>query len=421
MTASSPAPTARHLALLVVLGLALAACAGRGSELDASATTAPGLLSAADEVVGPETPAGDPAATDPSLTLPPGTVEATAVPPTAAPPTLAPVTGPAPTSAKPASTAAAKAPGTTTPVPKARPAMPGVTAQPNDPNDAYNGGGPVSCQIFPSSSPWKRNVSSLPVHPQSSAWVNSLGAGGHLHPDFGTIWEGKAIGIPYVVVSGSQPRVPVSFFYASESDPGPYPIPPNAPIEDGSTDHHLLVVDDTNCKLYELFDATPINGGTSWKAGSGAVFDLRSTALRPTYWTSADAAGLPIFPGLATYDEVVVKHRIDHALRFTANRTSKGFIKPATHYASDTSDPNVPPMGARFRLKAGYDCSPYSAEAQVVCAALKTYGMYLADNGASWMLSGAPDPRWNDRNLFDLNQIPGSAFEAVDTGDPIIH
>ncbi len=356
---------------------------------------------------------------------------------TAAPPTLPPAG--APTSGSTASSAAQPGvaqPGSTvkpsptatgggagpapsaTVKPVAAPATPGVKAQPGDPNDAFNGGGPVRCPVFPADNWWNRDVRGLAVHAQSTAWIASLGSG-RVHPDFGTVWEGKGIGIPYVVVSGSQPRVPVSFDYAGESEPGPYPIPTNAPVEDGS-DRHLVVVDDTNCKLYELFDASTSDGGASWHAGSGAVFDLGSNGLRPASWTSADAAGLPIFAGLATYDEVVVQGHVDHALRFTAARTQKAWIKPATHYASSITDAGVPPMGARFRLKANADCSSFSAEAQVICAALKTYGMYLADNGSDWMISGAPDPRWNDQALADLHKLNGSMFEAVDTGEPIV-
>jgi hypothetical protein len=326
--------------------------------------------------------------------------------------------GASPTSA----TAGSNSAGTSNPNPAptrapAPAANPGVPAQAGDPNDAFGGGGAVRCPVFPADNWWHRDIRNLPVHPQSAAWVASMG-NGKLHSDFGTVWEGDAIGIPYIVVDGSQPRVPVEFGYADESDPGPYPIPPGAPIEDGS-DHHVLIIDDTNCRLYELFDATPIDNGARWRAGSGAVYDLRSNNLRPTGWTSADAAGLPIFAGLATYQEVVVERKIDHALRFTANRTQKAYIRPASHFASSITDPGVAPMGARFRLRADFDCSPFSAEIQVVCTALKTYGMFLADNGSNWMVSGAPDPRWNDQALADLGRIPGSAFEAVDTGEPI--
>ncbi|MFL6206292.1 MAG: hypothetical protein ACJ739_13180 [Acidimicrobiales bacterium] len=215
----------------------------------------------------------------------------------------------------------------------------------------------------------------------------------------------------------------MTFDYADESDPGPYPIPPTAPIEGGASstgDRHVLVVDDAACKLYELYAAYPQNGGSSWLAGSGAIFDLRSNALRPEGWTSADAAGLPIYPGLVRYDEVVQEGVIDHALRFTVSRTQAGYIHPATHEASDVTDANVPPMGARFRMKAAYSCAAYSAEVQVICTALKRYGMLVADNGSSWYVSGAHDPRWDDDALGDLKLIPGSAFEAVDTG-PVLH
>jgi len=253
--------------------------------------------------------------------------------------------------------------------------------------------------------------------------VSSIGATTKLHPDFGTFWDGAPIGIPYVHVGAGQATVPVSFDYADESDPGPYPIPPNAPIEGGSAadgDRHVLVVDDAACKLYELYAAHPQNGGSSWLAGSGAIFDLRSDALRPDGWTSADAAGLPIYAGLVRYDEVVQEGLIDHALRFTISHTQAGYVHPATHEASDDTDPNVPPMGARFRLKAAYSCAAYSAEVKVICAALKKYGMFVADNGSSWYVSGAHDPRWDDDALGDLKSIPGSAFEAVDTG-PVLH
>jgi hypothetical protein len=268
------------------------------------------------------------------------------------------------------------------------------------------------CTIFPADNPWNRDISGAPLHGRSAAWVASIGTGGNVHPDVGT-----AYGIPYVEVRASQPRVPVTFQYADESDPGPYPIPPDAPVEGGS-DRHVLVLDRESCRLWELFDASTADGGRSWHAGSGATWDLRSNALRPDGWTSADAAGLPILPGLIRYDEVAAGH-IDHALRFTARRTQRGFIHPATHFASSITDPNVPPMGARFRLKAGYDCSPLSRTAQVVCAALKRFGMLLADNGSDWFITGAPDRRWDDDALNDLKRIPGSAFEAVDSG-PVI-
>lgn len=279
-----------------------------------------------------------------------------------------------------------------------------------------------TCSVFPTDNPWNTDITELPVHPRSDAYIAAIGTDGMLHPDFGTEYEGEPIGIPYVVVPGDQPKVLARFDYADESDPGPYPIPPDAPIEggpDSDGDRHVIVLDEDNCVLYELFDAHPQPDG-SWDAGSGAVFDLASNQLRPDYWTSADAAGLPIFPGLVRYDEVVEAGRIDHALRFTVPETQRAFIHPATHFASDSTDPNLPPMGLRLRLEAVYDCSGFSAEVQVICGALKRYGMFVADNGSDWFVTGTHDPQWNDDNLADLKQIPGAAFEVVDTGEPVI-
>lgn len=275
------------------------------------------------------------------------------------------------------------------------------------------------CHVLPSSNPWNTDISDYPVHPRSAEYIDSIGRADHLHPDFGTVWNGAPIGIPFVSVREGQPKVPVSFSYADESDPGPYPIPRNAPIEGGaasSGDRHVIVLDRAACKLYELFDAHPVDGGARWRAGSGAVFDLRSNRLRPDYWTSADAAGLPIFPGLVRYYEVVVLGEIDHALRFTVSRTQRGFIHPATHFASSSTDRSLPPMGLRLRMKSSYSCSAYSREVRVICRALKKYGMFVADNGSDRYVSGAPDSRWNDEHLGDLKRIPGSAFEAVSTG-----
>lgn len=276
------------------------------------------------------------------------------------------------------------------------------------------------CPILPPDNPWNTDISQYPAHPNSQNFIASIGLDEMLHPDFGTVWQGAPIGIPYVFVTGDQPKVPVSFTYANESDPGPYPIPPDAPIEggeNGTGDRHVLVVDTDNCLLYETWNSWPVNEGASWRAGSGAIFDLTSNALRPEGWTSADAAGLPIFPGLVRYDEVVEKGVIPHALRFTVVNSQRGYIHPATHYASDKTDPNLPPMGLRVRMKAGYNCSNFSAEVQVICTALKKYGMLMADNGSDWYISGAPDSRWNDDHLNDLKTIPGSAFEAVYTGE----
>lgn len=289
-------------------------------------------------------------------------------------------------------------------------------------SDPRAAGAAVRCPTFPASNPWNTDISDAPVHPRSDEYIRSIGLAGHLHPDFGTRWNGAPNGIPFVQVGAGAPKVPVRFRYADESDPGPYPIPPDAPIEggaDGTGDRHVIVVDRAACMLYELFDAWPENGGARWRAGSGAVFDLRSNALRPDYWTSADAAGLPIYPGLVRYHEVVVEGEIDHALRFTVSRTQRGFIHPATHFASPYTDRRLPPMGLRVRMKRGYDCSPYSREVRVICRALKRYGMFVADNGSDWYVSGAPHPRWDDDALADLKQIPGRAFEAVWSG-PII-
>lgn len=271
---------------------------------------------------------------------------------------------------------------------------------------------------FPADNPWNTDISALPVDPNSSTLISACGDR-NLHPDFGTVWAGAPIGIPYTVVDGSQPGVPVSFYYADESDPGPYPIPPDAPIEGGpgsSGDRHVIVIDRDSRTLYEVFDATPVNGGASWTGGSGAVFDMTSNALRPAGWTSADAAGLPIFPGLVRYDEAVEGGAIQHALRFTCPTTRRAYVAPARHWASSNTSPDLPPMGMRVRLKASFDLSGFPSEVQVILQALKTYGMFLADNGSGWYISGAPDPRWDDSRLGTLKSIPSSAFEVVQMG-----
>jgi hypothetical protein len=271
---------------------------------------------------------------------------------------------------------------------------------------------------FPADNWWNTNIASEPVDPNSATLIASCGLR-NLHPDFGTTWNGAPNGIPYVLVGGTQKKRAVSFVYASESDPGPYPVPKNPPIEggpNGTGDRHVLVVDTLNWKLYELFDAHPVNGGATWRAGSGAIFDLNSNALRPKYWTSADAAGLPIFPGLVRYDEAVVRQSIQHALRFTCPRTRRAFVDPARHYASSDTSSALPPMGMRVRLKASFDISSYPAEVRVILQAMKTYGMLLADNGSGWYISGAPDPRWSDANLGRLKRVPSSAFEVVRMG-----
>jgi hypothetical protein len=252
-------------------------------------------------------------------------------------------------------------------------------------------------------------VSHDPLSARSKAWVASVGAGGFLHPDFGS---NPSYGLPYSVVPAGQRRVPVKFTaYGSESDRGPYPIPASAKIEAGG-DRHVLVASG-DCHLYELFGAA--RSGSGWTAASGAVFDLRSNALRPAGWTSADAAGLPILPGLVRRDEVAAGH-IDHALRFTVAQTQRGYISPARHQAGSTSSPNVPPMGARFRLKASFDLSRFHGAARTILQCLKTYGMIVADNGSNWFISGATDTGWNDTDLDQLKGVPGSAFEVVDTG-----
>ncbi|MEZ4240448.1 MAG: hypothetical protein R3F59_30695 [Myxococcota bacterium] len=273
----------------------------------------------------------------------------------------------------------------------------------------------AACPMFPADNPWNTDISAYPVHPDSDTYIASIGAGTALHPDFGTAWQGDPIGIPYVEVPGDQPRVPVSFRWPDESDPGPYPIPPDAPVEAGG-DRHVLVLDRDGCALYELFDARTADAGASWQAGSGAVFDLRSNDLRPAGWTSADAAGLPILPGLVRYDEVVEQGAVAHALRFTVSRSQRGYVPPATHFASDDPDPALPPMGLRLRLKASVDCSALSPEVQVLCAAFQRYGLFVADNGSDWYVSGAPDPRWDDDALHDLGALHGDDFEVVATG-----
>src|SRR5690606_29324071 len=257
-------------------------------------------------------------------------------------------------------------------------------------------------------------VSAKPVDPNSIALIASIGLSTGLHPDFGTVWEGAPIGIPYVVVPGDHPKSQVRFEYADESDAGPYPIPSDPPIEGGphsGGDRHILMIDRDNWKLYELFNARKVIG--RWTAGSGAVFDLASNHLRPPGWTSADAAGLPIFPGLVRYDEVMEQGEIRHALRFTCPTTRRAYVHPARHFASTRTDPNLPPMGMRVRLRADYDISPFPPAVQVILRALKTYGMFLADNGTGWFISGAPDPRWNDSELGALKRVPSSAFEVV--------
>jgi len=266
---------------------------------------------------------------------------------------------------------------------------------------------------FPDDNPWNTPVNTLPVDPNSAKMIASIGLSDSLHPDFGTE---PTYGIPYVVVSGTTPKSAVAFDYYDESDPGPYPIPSNPPIEGGagsSGDRHILIIDRDNWKLYELYGA--YLGATGWTAGSGAIFDLNSNALRPAGWTSADAAGLPIFPGLVRYEEVE-DGVIRHAIRFTVRRSRHAYVEPATHYASSSTNDSLPPMGMRVRLKASFDLSGFPPQAQVILQAMKTYGMLVADNGSDWFFQGASDPRWDDNDLDTIKGITGSNFEVVKMG-----
>lgn len=273
-------------------------------------------------------------------------------------------------------------------------------------------------RLFPADNAWNQDISNDPVDPNSANLIASMGLSTSLHPDFGTVWNGAPNGIPYVVVSGAQTKVPITFTaYGNQSDPGPYPVPTDAPVEggpNGTGDRHVIVIDRDNWKLYELYRG--FSNGAGWNADSGAVFDLNSNALRPAGWTSADAAGLPIFPGLVRYDEVFGRREMTHALRFTASRTRRAYVAPARHFASSNTDPNLPPMGMRVRLKASVDISGYSPAMQVILRGLKRYGMILADNGSNWYVSGAPDARWNDDELNTLKGLKGSDFEVVKMG-----
>jgi len=270
--------------------------------------------------------------------------------------------------------------------------------------------GAPACPVFPADNVWNKPVDQLPVRSDSHTLVSSIGLTSHVHPDFSDS-DGAGYGIPYNVVGHLTPRYYVKFRWPGESDKGPYPIPAHVKIEGGS-DRHILAVDRDNCKLYELFAAVKKSDG--WHAGSGAIWDLSSNALRPKGWTSADAAGLPMLPGLVRYDEVSAG-AITHALRFTAGTTRTSYIYPARHQAGDSSAAALPPMGLRVRLKAGFNINSFGPQSRVLLTALKTYGMILADNGSPWYISGAPSPGWNDDELHALNTIPGSAFEAVDT------
>ena len=272
-----------------------------------------------------------------------------------------------------------------------------------------------NCPVLPADNIWNTRIDQLPVAPASSTYVNTIGSTKTLHADFGSgLWNGGPIGIPFITVPGTQIKYPATFTYASDSDPGPYAVPLTAPIEGGSQstgDRHAIAIDTDNCILYELYAAYP--KAASWQAGSGAIFNLTSNALRTETWTSADAAGLPIFPGLVRFDEILTGE-IRHAIRFTVPQTQRAYVWPARHYASSLTDPKYPPMGARFRLKPGFDISGFSAANQVILRAMKTYGIILADNGSAWYISGAPDSRWNNDDLRNLGKVTGADFELVD-------
>jgi hypothetical protein len=274
----------------------------------------------------------------------------------------------------------------------------------------------AGCPVFPADNPWNRRVDGLPVAGHSAALIRSIGLDAHFHADFGSgRWDGGPIGIPYTVVDGGQRHVRMTFDYADESDPGPYPIPPGAKVEGGRNadgDRHVLIVDKAACRLYELFDAHPLDAGRSWHAGSGATFDLRSNRLRPKGWTSADAAGLPILPGLARYPEVA-QGAIRHALRFTAPRTRTAFVWPARHQAGASPSSALPPMGLRVRLKRSVSLRGLPRQARILATAMKRYGLMLADNGSPWYVSGAPDPRWDNDQLHALDRLSGRDFEVV--------
>ena len=279
-----------------------------------------------------------------------------------------------------------------------------------------------NCPVFPADNIWITRVDQLPVSPSSSTWVTTIGSGTHVHPDFGSgLISGEPFGIPFIVVPGTQQKYPTTFLYASESDPGPYAVPLNAPIEGGSAstgDRHVIAVDATNCILYELYNSFPQT--SSWKADSGAIFNLASNALRPATWTSADAAGLPIWPGLVRYEEVAAG-AIHHAIRFTVPHTQNAYVWPARHQASSLTGTQYPPMGARFRLKASFDVSTFSPANQVILTALKLYGMMVADNGSAWYISGTQDDRWDNNDLNALKTLTGANFEAVDVSPLMVN
>jgi hypothetical protein len=362
------------------------------------------LLAAAAAACGAPAPSatGHPAGTGPAAAAAassPGTTK----PPTTKPPTTKPAT-PRPSPSKPApAPAAAAAPGTTTTVP-----------------------GAPNCPLFPADNIWNTDISQLPVAPQSAAWLASMNAAGtDLHPDFGPDQGGYPYGIPITIVTGAQPLVPVGFTYASESDRGPYPLGPATLIEGGPQaggDRHAIIVNAQTCTLYELWETRYAASGST--AGSGAIWNLRSDALRPAGWTSADAAGLAILPGLLSYAQVqqavATGKPITHAIRFTAEQTQSAYLWPARHEAGDGTSPDLPPMGARFRLAASFNVAgfcapsaPYCADARAILTEMQHYGLILADNGSNWYFQGAAFPQWPDGLISLLKEIPASSFQAV--------
>jgi len=270
------------------------------------------------------------------------------------------------------------------------------------------------CPLFPETNVWNKPVAKLPLRSNSRTIVDAIGAGLPVHADFGSgVYQGAPIGIPITAVTSAEPLSAVDFHYDDESDAGPYPIPDDVAIEGGDDsdgDRHAIIVDSDSCRLYELFALYP----TPWSAGSGAIWSLTSNALRPSGWTSADAAGLPILPGLVRYEEVAAGH-IDHAIRFTVSRSRRAYVYPARHFASSRTSKALPPMGLRLRLRSNYPVAKFPYQARVVLKALKRYGMIVADNGTSWYLTGAPDPGWDNDQLHTLGQVKGSDFRVVDT------
>ncbi len=269
---------------------------------------------------------------------------------------------------------------------------------------------------------WNQDISRAPRDPHSAAYISYIDSHGgtFLHPDFGSP---RAYGFPYAVVGAGQRKLPVHYTaFGDESDPGPFPVPGNAPVEGGRRsdgDRHVLVVDHDSCKLYELYRAFYVaKPKPHWNADSGTEWDLRSPALRPDGWTSADAAGLPIFPGLVRYDEAAAG-KVEHAIRVTFESTRNAWVHPASHCAGDTASPSAPPMGLRLRLKSSYGLGHFSGPARAIAEAMKRYGLIVADNGSNWYISGSSDKRWDDENLDQLKRIPGSAFEVVKSEAPV--